>query len=117
MCIPGADRAEHSATAGTVGRFDTLYTDVFAFQWMALGDLKFYKKTVSGEELLKSVRWLTEFPLSYKEESADWILDAYSSTGYRMDLDKKYADLDLGECCRLVEVSFLSVSGCGVPAR
>lgn len=73
---------------------------------MALGDLKFYKKTVSGEELLKSVRWLTEFPLSYKEESADWILDAYSSTGYRMDLDKKYADLDLGECCRLVEVSF-----------
>ena len=23
-----------------------------------------------------------------------------------MDLDEKYADLDLGECCRLAEVSF-----------
>lgn len=73
---------------------------------MALGDLKFYKKTASGEESLKNVRWLTELPLSYKEESADCVLDVYSSTGYRMDLDEKYADLDLGECCRLAEVSF-----------
>ncbi len=73
---------------------------------MALGDLKIYKKTASGEESLKNVRWLTELPLSYKEESADCVLDVYSSTGYRMDLDEKYADLDLGECCRLAEVSF-----------
>ena len=73
---------------------------------MALGDLKFYKKTASGEESLKNVRWLTELPLSYKEESADCVLDVYSSTGYRMDLDEKYAEFDLGECCRLSEVSF-----------
>lgn len=73
---------------------------------MALGSLKFYKKTASGKELLKGVRWLTELPLSYKEESADRVLDAYASTGYRMDLDTKHADLDLGECCQLAEVSF-----------
>lgn len=73
---------------------------------MALGDLKFYKNNASGEVPLKNVRWLAELPLSHKEESADCVLDAYSSTGYRMDLDEKYVDLDLGECCQLAEVSF-----------
>ena len=73
---------------------------------MALGDLKFYKETFSGKELVKSVRWMTSLPLSFKGEPADNIFDAWSSTGYRRPLDTDYVDLDLGECCLLSEVSF-----------
>lgn len=73
---------------------------------MALGDLKFYKETFSGKELVKSVRWMTSLPLSFKGEPADNIFDAWSSTGYRRPLDADYVDLDLGECCLLSEVSF-----------
>lgn len=73
---------------------------------VALGDLKFYKETFSGKELVKSVRWMTSLPLSFKGEPADNIFDAWSSTGYRRPLDTDYVDLDLGECCLLSEVSF-----------
>lgn len=55
---------------------------------------------------MKSVRWMTSLPLSFKGEPADNIFDAWSSTGYRRPLDTDYVDLDLGECCLLSEVSF-----------
>ena len=73
---------------------------------MALGKLYFYKKTVTGMERLKHVRWLTPLPASFKGESAESLFDEWSATGYRMVLEDSCVCLDLGESCRLSQVQF-----------
>ncbi len=73
---------------------------------IALNRLEFYKSGDNGDEKLRQVSIVTNIPNSECGETADAIIDQYTSTGYSANIGKHYVVLDLGETCRLSKVRY-----------